>query len=359
MAALTLATSTAASLLAAEAAARFLRPGLVLHYGLQHVPVIRHDPELGWSHIPGARGRFSTPEFSHMVSINDMGFRDRDRPGPSEVQDPDAFRVAVLGDSMVWGHGVEDEEVFTRIMERLLPGVEAWNFGVNGYSTDQELLLYGRIARLARFDLVLLVVSRTDFEQNVSDTAFGYPKPRYVEKDAPAGGGGVPDLGLTGIPVPPVPLSSRILFSLRTHSAFVEGLLTILKGRERVHEGREGQIRMMRRLLAEFHRQSSAQGSRFAVVIAPIIAHVYFETISDPETIRLQGINAWGDQVGVPVLDLIGPFREAHRATGQRFHYWRDRHWNAAGHRLVAEALARTLLLEGLIPPPGGSTGAP
>ena len=51
--------------------------------------------------------------------------------------------IVVLGDSLVWGFGVEEHELFTHVLEeKLRPGARVINLGVSGYSTDQELLLY-------------------------------------------------------------------------------------------------------------------------------------------------------------------------------------------------------------------------
>ena len=65
----------------------------------------RYDPILGWAGIPAA----STLCRHHVVQ-NRFGWR-----GPAyEPGEARAPRVAVLGDSFVWGFGVEEDEIFTR-----------------------------------------------------------------------------------------------------------------------------------------------------------------------------------------------------------------------------------------------------
>src|SRR5678815_4139427 len=134
----------------AEFAVRTLRPQFIVEAGAgnplfwrHETGFYRHDPEIGWRLIPGAEGTFARPEFSHQVRINSAGWRDRER---SPEKPPGIFRIVVLGDSFTWGHGVEDEEIFTRRLEQKLSGVEVLNMGLSGSSTDQQLLILKRDA---------------------------------------------------------------------------------------------------------------------------------------------------------------------------------------------------------------------
>ena len=77
-----------------------------------------------------------------------MGFRDREREtARGSDRNGSRLRIVVLGDSFTWGHGVEDEGLFTRLLEDRLPGTEVWNLGGSAYSTEQELLLLRKESR--------------------------------------------------------------------------------------------------------------------------------------------------------------------------------------------------------------------
>jgi hypothetical protein len=41
----------------------------------------------------------------------------------------------------------------------------------------------------------------------------------------------------------------------------------------------------------------------------------------------------------IPVLDLLPPFLQHTNATGEPLYFEADKHWNAAGNRLAAEAI--------------------
>lgn len=73
------------------------------------------------------------------------------------------IRLAVVGDSYAFGHGVADEEVYARRLEELLRAAEkdgrsfeVLNFGVTGYSTVQEALLVRQRVLSFEPDLILI-----------------------------------------------------------------------------------------------------------------------------------------------------------------------------------------------------------
>ena len=124
----------------------------------------RHDPRLGWRHEPGMEGDFSKPPlFDTRVKINSKGLRDKEYDYEKKKG---MKRVAVLGDSFVWGFGVEQTEIFTEIIEAEVEGVEVINGGVSGYSTDQSLLWFMDEGIKYDPDLTILFLCHNDIEMN-------------------------------------------------------------------------------------------------------------------------------------------------------------------------------------------------
>jgi len=103
-----------------------------------------------------ARIKHSTPDYSVVYTTNDRGFR-----GPSYPFDKPkgTYRIVALGSSVVFGSGVKDEEVFTALLERLLPGAEAVNLGMMGTSLSLDEYLYRELGRRWKPDLVALHLS--------------------------------------------------------------------------------------------------------------------------------------------------------------------------------------------------------
>lgn len=100
------------------------------------------------------------------VKTNSHGMRDKER----SVEKPDnTYRIAFLGDSFVFGWGVEKEEMFSNILEDNLnsknPSLkyEVLNFGVPGYSTFQQAEQLIKKVNKFKPDAILVYVVENDF----------------------------------------------------------------------------------------------------------------------------------------------------------------------------------------------------
>lgn len=138
-----------------------------------------YDPILGHAGIPSVSFKFENSEVRH----NRSGFRDRDR---SEKKPSHTKRVLVLGDSQVWGWGVAMENTIPVLLESRLrshfPRMdwEVMNFGVSGYGTDQELLLFLTQGLNYSPDYVVLVVfTDNDLQEIITSSMWGIDKPRF------------------------------------------------------------------------------------------------------------------------------------------------------------------------------------
>ena len=117
------------------------------------------DTELNYRHRPG----FSTRYQGVSVSFNELGLRDR----PVPPKEPDELRVVILGDSVVFGWGVADQDTFGRqlegiLRERLGRPVRTINTGVCSYNTVQQLRYLKREGMRLEPDAVLLLYVEND-----------------------------------------------------------------------------------------------------------------------------------------------------------------------------------------------------
>ena len=102
-----------------------------------------------------------------LVTYNERGLRDRPILPKAEGE----FRILALGDSVTFGAGVPQHEIFTTRLEQLLPGrlqrpVRVINSGVGGYNTVQEVTYFRREGITLQPDLVLLTYVGNDIEEN-------------------------------------------------------------------------------------------------------------------------------------------------------------------------------------------------
>jgi lysophospholipase L1-like esterase len=155
--------SSAASLLGAELLARRLF-GVPLEERLPIVEV-RASPTRGYEMVPD-RDHYT---YLHPVHVNHLGLRGEDLPEKAR----DECRVLCLGDSLVYGQGVADEDTIPSVLERELAGravearrsVRVVNAGVRGYDTAQERALLEELGDRIRPDVVLLFWYENDLEK--------------------------------------------------------------------------------------------------------------------------------------------------------------------------------------------------
>lgn len=316
-----LVVSILVSLALAEASLRLLGRG-----PLQVNPVPgnfwRHDPLLGWINSPGAQGVFNHPRFRINVHINSKGLRDREY---AYEKRPGTRRVLVIGDSFVWGYGVEERETFAKVLETGLAhrdvDVDVINGGVAGYGTDQELLWLRSEGVRYRPDLVILVMCGNDDDENNSKIVYNvYHKPWFTQT---AGG----ELVLGGVPVPLASRALKLKHWLFAHSALVYRAKTGII--DRFRQPRRGErargFGLTLALVDAIDRVARDAGARLAVVTtsryAPSAAFPYDELVA--------GLR----QRGLPTLDID----RAPGYDGEAMLIPGDAHWNAAGHRFVAQ----------------------
>jgi lysophospholipase L1-like esterase len=164
---LVVALSLTLSTFAGEAIMRVAAPQPVLL--LEPPGLYIADEAMGYRHRPGYRGFLANVvEYNTRVEINELGLR-----GPPVRNEPDGARIVMLGDSMVFGQGVEaDQSIAGRLQARLNEyglRVEVLNAGVRGYGTIHEaawLRTYG--AQLAPKIVVLGVFLGNDIQDNAT-----------------------------------------------------------------------------------------------------------------------------------------------------------------------------------------------
>lgn len=334
--------------------------------------VWQFDPDTGWANRPGARGRLVSPEFDVELAINAEGVRG---PEVDPAKPAGALRVAIFGDSFAQGWGVaEDETLRAQLEARLRKGtneaVEVLGFGVAGYGIGQSLLAFRKLGRRFAPDVVVLVVYGNDLWDDASDSGNGgggrlVSKPRFQV----AQGGG---LRLSGAPTPrsaswDAPrFPSRVWFlrigadiAQRSHVATLVSRVRKPAGPpsplyyERIYArhpepaAREAWL-LVARLIGAFDEEARAAGARFVLLYASDAIESDAEAWSaaraatgfgdDLDAARPgQELGRIARQRGIAFVDLR-PLLRTESARGPFF--FRERHWNANGHALAADALA-------------------
>ncbi len=265
-------------------------------------------------------------------TTNRWGMRDQDY---ERDKAPGTFRIAILGPSHVMGNNVADADVFERLVEERLNSdggvgsyqhVEILNFGVDGYSLPQQLALLEDRVFVFTPDMVIATHYKDNrdmtegFLLKVSDQGIDVSVPELRQIMA---GAGLLDAGRSGAPLP---------FAFVRRAAEAVGIPSRMpfgEARSRVRRVSDDVLALSFRRFAELTR---ARG------ITPVVLalNVVFDEV--PAEVPLRAVI---EDAGLPLVNLFEVYPAAQRAA-LRVAPWDD-HPNAAGHRLIADALYREL----------------
>jgi hypothetical protein len=137
-----------------------------------------YSEHYGWAYRAGAKASMH----GVWTTINSRGYRGEEHP---REKTPGRTRIVMLGDSVLFGPQVTDEETFASLLESRTRRYEVINLGVEGYGTDQELLLLEREALGYEPDLVILNFFIDNDVQNnaLSWDQSRFPKPYFTLED--------------------------------------------------------------------------------------------------------------------------------------------------------------------------------
>jgi hypothetical protein len=105
-------------------------------------------------------------------------------------------------------------------------------------------------------------------------------------------------------------------------------------------------------VLERFHREVSADGARFALVVLPDMREIDPQgQFGERTRIAIERLTALGQRAGFPVHAIAQTFSDAASKSGSTdFTYGCDTtHWNPKGHRLAAEAIRDALASAGVV----------
>lgn len=255
---------------------------------------------------------------------NSLGWRgpeaDPDRP-------PGVFRILGIGDSITFGTGVREDDLFLARLRRALeaqsPGrYEVWNLGVVGYNTAHEVALLRHVGVGLDPDLVLLFYVLNDavdvLPREALEALAGLPPSGPRTRSRPS-----PSWLLDQ-------LRAR-LENRRVKRRTIE--LTLAAHRD----DSPGWIRVRDAL-----REAKALSIRHDFALALVVFPVLWQLDGDYPFAGIHSrISATARRLGIPVLDLLPAFRG--RDAESLWVHPTNQHPNEEAHAIAAEALLRFL----------------
>ncbi len=125
---------------------------------IQVSPCAQYDPELFYTLSPGDCV-FENREFSVSNHVNSRGLRD-------DEESLRAPEILVLGDSYAMGWGVQQDETFPQVLERLT-NRKVLNAGISSYGTAREMILLKRLD-IRKVKYLVIQYHPNDYEENVA-----------------------------------------------------------------------------------------------------------------------------------------------------------------------------------------------
>ena len=318
-------------------------------------PLVARDKELGWILRENVSRVASNEPWQADLATNALGFRDVNHP----EKVAGVTRVAVLGDSFVFGSGVKQDEVITSRLAAILgPSFEVINLGVPGYGTDQALLTLRRWGPRLSPDVVLAGFFWNDVMENASAEMYGMKKPRFIlagDSLALVPPGEAPRRSAARLEAA---LAARShLWSLVSRS-FGEGagrvetearpVMVDLSLRD-TPPAREPEFALTWALLGALGSEARSLGARPVVFTVP--PRFLVDDAAKQKVLKIYGLEADAlDEDGffrvkdacarrdLPLVDLLPAFRAAAQA-GERPFLPTGIHWSAKGHALAARVL--------------------
>jgi hypothetical protein len=142
------------------------------------------DPVLGYTLNPGVYHlveKSQNGSHAFKVTIQKDGSR-----ATSAHNNADSPRIYLMGNSWMWGYGIDDEMTIGWLLQSHLPEFQVLNLAVTGYSNVQNLLQYRAIEdQLTQNDIVVLsYYGALDEHYNVGDKigVFGHHFERALNK---------------------------------------------------------------------------------------------------------------------------------------------------------------------------------
>jgi hypothetical protein len=362
--------------------------------GVSYPSFYRPDEQRGHALIPNLSGLW-THEGRGEVKINSDGLRDGEHAVPKP---PKTYRIAVLGDSFAEAIQVEAPQAFWAVLERELAGcpalggqrVEVINFGVGDYGTAQQFMtLKTQVGKYEPNLILLQIFTGNDLVNNSRALSPGDRLAPFWVKDAQ--GNWDMDFSFQTTPTYQRRRSAlrQLVFTLINHSRVLQVLneakRALVQGRPLATSQPKDSLEALipsldfdanlyrppttppwqeaweitESLIGQIRQQSQQQGADFVAVTLSNPPQVYPQNFEALQT-KLKELGAkdlfypdqrlaqLGQRENFPVITLA-PYLQRYSQERQIFlHGFANTapgvgHWNADGHRLAGEKIAREL----------------
>lgn len=307
-------------------------------------------------------------EYNTSIKVNSLGWRDKEY----SIEKPEnTTRIIVLGDSFVFGEGVEENESWTNILEETLnqnpkkeTNYEVISMGIGGYTTDSEFLHYKNkgikynpylviLGYLPGNDIAGLATTQwVETDNENLPTKIVEPEVYVDEQGRRRNSGNVGTFASTGIHKF---LNRNSYLYIFVKDSIFKMLFRTKMGAELCKEYNP-QLELgwnkTKQIIKKWQEVADENNQEFIVVTIPS-AYQYDEelkklsensfdsctkNIAQPQIL----IKEFTKQENIKMIDLLPGFRKDYKEIYQ-FHYKIDGHWNKEGNKQAAKIVYEEL----------------
>ena len=311
------------------------------------------DPGIGHRSAPGSTVQVRAGEASFTYSTDLHGFRNT-MPWPAQAD------IVGVGDSFVFGFGVNDDQTWIRLLADSLPGRRVINLGLPGQGPQQYLRAYEEFGVPLKPEFLLFglfpgndVVDAKRFDGRLQAgkpvgysvwRSFGGRPPSDSEAQAKnrlewlQNSYLVKFVGSLNDVVSP--------FSGETIDCGNAGRLRLVPGlyasRAKMAHPGDPSFELVMDTIEQAGALTHQQGTELLVVLFPTKEEVYLPVSGKRVPLLLEPFRAELEKRDIPHLDLT-PFFQQEARRGECVFYEVDGHPNIRGEQLIAKVLADTL----------------
>jgi hypothetical protein len=279
------------------------------------------DNKLGWKLIPNSVVRHSEQgRFDVTYDIDENGLRKVNNTAGK----PD-FSIYFFGDSFTFGHGVDNQETFSAIINEkyLKESVNVYNAGVMGYGIIQMFQRFLNMKdRIQPDDLVIFTPIANDIKRNLKDFYFPY-RIKFTNimkvENFPFFDNGV--------------IAYRKMednFYNKLKLAAIGAQYTGYYYRSIRNQFIPDTTKESQEMIKIIEQQTKLKGGKFVLFFLPQTG----ECLNGKYTIDISGFD---------YFDVMHFFPSEEEKLNKLIFSKKDSHWNANGHEIAAKAIVETL----------------